>query len=346
MKTRFIFLLMVLIILALCACSSQSNVQPTPTPSATSKIELTPAPTATPTPTQSTVSYTTGLPLDVIPEYKPVGVVIENSAAARPQFGLQSADVVYEAPVEGCTRFFCIFNDNLPEKIGPVRSARLYFIKIQQEWDSAFVHFGGPSSGYSNVYTSASDHIDVRIDFIKGKYNDYYWRDNSKSAPHNAFTNVKALQTLLEEPATIRPMIFDSAIEYPGQTISDITLPFYTGAVTYKYDASQDLLTRHMDDKPFIDAETDQAVQVKNLVIQYCSFGHGDEAKGRWLCELLGSGKAEFVIGGKHIVGTWERENYESKTTYKDSGGKEIVLRPGNTWIAIHPDSEKVTVNY
>ncbi len=350
---KMLFIIIATLMLFLCACSEKEisetpTIEPTEASTVTPTIVPTEAPTVAPTVEPTVVpvarSYTTGLPIDSIPIYKPVGVMIENSKAARPQTGLQVADIVYEAPVEGCTRFFCIYNDTLPSVAGPVRSARLYYIKIQQEWDCAYVHFGGPESGKSNVYRASSDHIKTRINLIKGAFNDYYWRTDDRKAPHNAYTDVEKCQELVKEESKVRSFLYADVSEYTGETISSVTLPFYSGEVTYKYDDKNDMLLRYMGDKEFTDAETGEAIKVKNLIVQYVKFYHGGEAKGRWLCDQLGSGKAEFFIAGKHIIGTWERESYEVPTIYKDAEGKEIVLTPGNTWIALHPKKVDIVV--
>ncbi len=319
MKSKLSRILLVFLTAILLSACSPQQPEVTQTPTQTIK------PTLKPTP--SILSKTTGLPIPNEREYKPVAVMIENSPACRPQTGLQAADVVYEAPVEGCTRFMCIYNDNLPEKVGPVRSARIYFIKAQQEWDSAYVHFGGASSGQANVYGSSSSHINTRIDFIKGNYNSYYWRSREKSSPHNVFTNVEKCQSLMKEESTGRTLTFDQDKVYEGKSITEVTLPFYSGEVTYKYDSKKDKLIRYMNGKEFIDAATDSAVEVQNLVVQYHKFYHGNELYGRWLCDQLGSGKADFFIGGVHIEGTWSRKSYDSPTIYKDSEGNEIVLK-------------------
>ena len=340
-----IVMMTVTLLIVLCACSTPEEPAATPmaTPAPTPSPK--PVPTSTAEPALVLRSYTTGIPVETLGPYKPIGVMIENNGAARPQSGLQAADIVYEAPVEGCTRFFCIFNDTLPEKVGPVRSARLYYIRIQQEWDCAYVHFGGPESGKANVYTSSSDHIKLRVDFIKGKYCDYYWRQKGKSSPHNAYTNVKELQTLMTEEAKVHTFQYADTLQYTGPGVTEVSLPFYSDVVTYKYSAEKDIFERYMDEKPFIDEATGEVIQVKNLIVQYNEFYHGGEAKGRWLCEQLGSGKADFFVGGKHITGTWEKETYDTPTVYKDGSGNEIVLQPGNTWIAVHPDDKEITVS-
>ena len=216
--------------------------------SACSSAAQTPEPTAEPTPTATAVmrSKTSGQVLEAEVEYKPIGVMIENSSAARPQIGLQAADVVYEAPVEGSiTRFLCIFNDTLPESVGPVRSARLYYIRFAQEWDCAYTHFGGPESGNSNVYTdAAATAISTRIDLIKGQNNNYYWRTGNKGV-HTVHTNVVELQTLVDEESQGRTFLFDENTTYVGDTFTEVALPFNGSDVLYTYDASRDLLIRY-----------------------------------------------------------------------------------------------------
>lgn len=365
-KAAFLFLLITILVLSVTACnkgissdtttgqvmSEATTTRPPATP--TTAPTSSPAPTLTscpsltpePTPVLELRSRTTGLIIDEQVPFMPVGVMIENSTAARPQTGLQVADIVYEAPVEGCTRFFCIYNDDMPQNVGPVRSTRLYFVRMQQEWDSAFVHAGGPQSGLSNVYTDAAAHIDTRIDITKGTYARYYWRIDERAAPHNAYVSPAKCQQLMQSESQSRTFTFAEDVEYAGKTVSTVVLPFYIGEVIYRYDAASDQLLRYSGSKPFIDADTQKAISVQNLIVQYNYFYHGNETLGRWLCDLLGQGTADFFIGGKHITGSWERSSYDKPTIYRDQNGIEIVLLPGNTWIALHPDNRKISISY
>lgn len=157
MKRIFLGILILLLCFAITACKPTAEPEPTPTatPAATPTATLAPSPSPTAVPTPSPTPFvnrsnTTGLAYDG--EYKPVMVVIENSPQARPQTGLQSADVVYEVPVEGSiTRFVCVFSDTVPEGVMPVRSGRVSFLYIQQEWNAVFMHFGGSGSGMSGA---------------------------------------------------------------------------------------------------------------------------------------------------------------------------------------------------
>ena len=117
-----------------------SPLRPEPSsPEESSSLPLPIVPEPDPEPVY--ISPTTGREFSKQREFYPILVMIENSRDARPQTGLMQADVVYEAPVESTiTRFACLFNDTLPTLAGPVRSARMYYLGIQQEWDSIFMH--------------------------------------------------------------------------------------------------------------------------------------------------------------------------------------------------------------
>lgn len=294
-------------------------------------------------------------------EYKPVGVMIENQVACRPQSGLQSADIVYEANVEySITRFLAIFNDNTPDFIGPIRSARVYFMRLQQQWNCGYFHFGGPGGDDSiNIKGSSSKHIAQWHNLIGG-HRGYWWReyDGSKIpapyAPHNVFTTVERLQSLMTEVTDVKaPLTFSQTNSYgdSGKTVDSIVLHWIKGStVTYRYDAEKDKLIRYSNSGasavPHIDNNTGNAIEVQNLVVQYCKYSLHADGIHR-IVTLLGSGKAEFFIGGKHITGTWSRSAYTEPTVYLDADGNEIVFTAGNTWIAIHPTSTAAaTVTY
>ncbi len=88
-------------------------------------------------------SPVTGLDFDGL--YRPMVVQISNSAEARPHWNLSEADIVYESIYWGPahTRYTAIYNDNHPDYVGSIRSARVNHCEIRQEWDAPFVYFGG-----------------------------------------------------------------------------------------------------------------------------------------------------------------------------------------------------------
>lgn len=121
-------------------------------------------------------------------------VVIENHPDARPQSGLDKASIVYETLAEGgITRFLAVFQENEVAEIGPVRSARIYFLDWVLEYDALFAHIGG------NI--AALDQIGpLKIQDINQFYNaNYFWRDNSRVAPHNVYTTTDKLRAAGEK---------------------------------------------------------------------------------------------------------------------------------------------------
>ena len=199
---RSFFCLLLGALLCLCAC--QKTGQPDASQSSepqSSMIESSlPLPTE-PEPEPEPIVYrslTSGRTYAEQPDFYPIMVMIENSRDARPQTGLMQADVIYEAPVESTiTRFACLFNDTLPVVAGPVRSVRMYYLGIQQEWDCIFMHYGGPdlSGSEATVYGSKYDYVRVRLNGIWGKYDDYFWRSSDRKAPHNVYTSRNSIPT-------------------------------------------------------------------------------------------------------------------------------------------------------
>jgi hypothetical protein len=343
MKKSFLVILALMIILALAGCGGQQTPSPSPTP------EVTPSPTPSPTPVPTievvptpdpNISKTTGLKFTG--EYKPVMVVIENSPSARPQTGLQTADVVYEIPVEGAiTRFVCVFSDNIPEGVMPVRSGREPFLHIQREWNAAFMHYGGSGANTNLPYTFYGNEmhgsIKIDIDGMQGKWSDYYYRVKGKGAPHNVMGNPQMAQKLYDYSPEPLGWLFDANVSYQGDAVTEINLAMCSNDdnfVSYTYDATSDTYLRSMNGKAFKSAETDKQVSVKNIIAQYSTYDTPDIFK---MWKLVGDGKADIYIGGKLIKGTWKKESEDSKTIYYDAAGKQIVLKPGNTWIELCP---------
>lgn len=346
MKRIVLWVLIALAMMSLIGCQAapeQPEMTPTPSLKPAKTAESTLAPTPVPTPHIG--SYTTGLPFEG--EHKPIMAVIENSPAARPQLGLQTADVVYEVPVEGSiTRFVCIFSDHVPEEIMPVRSGRVTFLLLQQEWDAIIMHWGGSGSGVSGApaYTffgnELHDKIKIDVDGWSGKWNDYYKRVKDKRAPHNVKGNPLLVQQLYDYSPKPLDWKFDSQVTYSGDDVTQISLSMCShddNFVSYTYDSAQDVYLRSMAGKAFKSAETDKQVSVKNIIVQYSTYDSKDVYK---VWNMIGTGSADIHIGGKLIKGSWEKKSVDTQTMFYDDKGNQIVLKPGNTWIHIHPQKD------
>ena len=245
--------------------------------------------------------------------------------------------------VEGSiTRFVCLFSDNVPEEAMPIRSGRVNFLDIQQEWDAILMHFGGSGDGkptaapftfYGNEL-HAKEKID--LDGLYGKNTkDYFYRVKNIKAPHNVMGNPALAQKLYNYSPKPLDWQFDSNATYSGTDATEIKLSMCSNDedfVSYKYDAAKDVYLRSMGGKVFKSAETGEQVAVKNIIVQYSTYEKIDVYK---VWKLTGEGNADFYIGGKLVKGTWSKETPQSQTMFYDDKGQPIVLKPGNTWIEI-----------
>ena len=147
-KKRFlVFFLLLFSIFFLFACSSNLSHSPAPKSiEKNNKKEISEVPTFI-----TNASITTGDTASTSDSH-PFIVSVENSVASRPHSGLYKADIVWEMEVEyGITRFLAVFNDELPDKVGPVRSARHYFLPIIKQMNAPFYHFGGSKFAYNEI---------------------------------------------------------------------------------------------------------------------------------------------------------------------------------------------------
>ncbi len=366
MKKLLALVLAFLALLLLGACGAQESVDSqAPLPSSVLVPSTQPSKEASQEPTLY-YSPTTGMAYDTPPEYKPISVMVENQAQARPQTALQQADIIYEAMAEGdITRFMCIFNDQKPTVVGPVRSARLYYINMQKEWDSPLVHYGGPddSKSPSYIYGESTKYIKVRVDGVKGTYSKYFWRDKSRSAPHNVYTNLVKIQDELYDytPNNRIHFSFSDNPGYSGDTVDTVSLPYVTDKenfVTFQYDSAKDKFFRFEKGKAFEvrtvsedengkQSTVTEPLSVQNLIVQYAqTYVRKNDGGGRRMVEMVGEGKCEYFIGGKYISGYWERESLDDSTQYYADNGLPIILKPGNTFIAVHPDNKEIGITY
>lgn len=360
---RSFFCLLLGALLCLCACqkTEQPDASQNSEPQSSMIESSLPLPTE-PEPEPEPIVYrslTSGRTYAEQPDFYPIMVMIENSRDARPQTGLMQADVIYEAPVESTiTRFACLFNDTLPVVAGPVRSVRMYYLGIQQEWDCIFMHYGGPdlSGSEATVYGSKYDYVRVRLNGIWGKYDDYFWRSSDRKAPHNVYTDLTYVKEQYPDYVCSRTQhwSFGDTPSTSAVSAARVHIPFVSSKepnVEFVYDAASKTYLRYENGEPFytytVDASGNsekQQVAVNNLIVQYISMRTLNDADHHRIINMIGSGDCEIFIQGKQISGSWERTSASDVTHYYDAYGREITFAAGNTWVALQPDSKTITV--
>ncbi|HSH18527.1 MAG TPA: DUF3048 domain-containing protein [Candidatus Saccharimonadales bacterium] len=290
----------------------------------------------------------TGLVVTSEQQARPVtGVMIENSADARPQSGLKEAGVVFEAISEyGVTRFLALYQESAPGNIGPVRSARPYFLDWAQAFDANYAHVGGSPEALQLIKDRGMRDLDQF--FNAGAYR----RVRERFAPHNMYTTMDQLTAAAtargygkstftplprkdkEQPAKTPTVPTAKAINF------GISGAFYN--VRYDYDPATNSYKRVMGGSPHIDNESKAQLDPKVVValaMPYSLMADGYHSQ----YNTVGSGNMLVFQDGSVTPGTWSKADPKAQFEFKDGAGAAIKLNPGQTWITVLGDITKAT---
>lgn len=278
----------------------------------------------------------------------PLGVMIENHPEARPQSGLSYASVVYEAIAEGgITRFLSIFGPNDATKVGPVRSARPYYVDWCNEYDCYYAHVGGNYDALREKIPA--DNVKDLDQFANGKH---YHRELKKNVAleHTMYSDTKTLYELAESKKWKTPLRDDYSIysflddseaksvtvgSAASKIIVDFSAPQYK--VEYTYNATDNNYARSLAGVPHVDAIENRALAPKNIIIQHISRSPITTKinESGWAMPTVGSGKAVIYQAGRKIEGTWKKASKYDRTLFMDDKGEKISLYRGQTWVEI-----------
>ena len=283
----------------------------------------------------------------------PLAVVIENFPDARPQSGYSAASIIYEAITEGgITRTLAIFGPNDAPEVGPIRSARLFFMDWVKEYDAFFAHDGGNEDALANI--GAYNIKDLKT------AQKYFWRDNKGKNVAYEHTEYSATTKLYEYAKSLK---FDTASSNFETLKFTVEKPITSGGknveidfsknpsykVKWQYDAASNSYNRFLAGKAHSDRNGGEQIKAKNIIVQEVSRTlqpHGSYGDENWLFQTTGSGKVQIFNNGNETVGTWKKTSRDSRTKFYDSQGAQIEFVPGQTWYEIiAPDVSTVTVS-
>lgn len=278
-------------------------------------------------------------PHGVVPDRPALAIKVENAPEARPQTGLNDADVVFEEPVEGgYTRFIAVYQCTESPRVGPVRSGRMTDPDV-------LVQFGRPALGYAGGVEAVKDSI-ARAGLIDVNYivaARAYTRDDARVAPHNLYTTTKALYKAARShdgaPQPIFP--YDRELTPKAKRIGSAHLPFSSVSDVYwTWNRKRSVWLRSHGVTPHETTDGGQVSATDVVILQVeVRPGHILDAAGNPspVVTLTGSGRAYVLRDGRMITGTWERRTLSDVTTLVAKDGSRIALAPGRTWVELLP---------
>jgi hypothetical protein len=327
---------------------ASASPSPTPLPSPSGTFDNSP----TPLPPGWVYSDLDGVaaPADLAHRL-PIAVMVDDNIIARPQSGFSSASIVYQAPADGGEdRYMLIFQEGTASDIGPVRSARPYFVYWAAEYKAGFGHFGGDDVSLQKTIPSMAKNI-YNMDALSGDSCPYN-RIATRAAPHNAYTNTAALLSCaarIGQPSTYQGLLdrtfVDAAPVAERPASASITIPYRTGTVGYQYDPATDSYLRSVDGDSQIDPADNQQVTARNVIVLFQAVSYFNEPghNARPVVANVGSGKALVFEEGKAITATWKKTSNTALTRLYDSSGNEIPLVRGEIFIQCVPIGTSVT---
>src|SRR3954466_6167054 len=317
-----------------CGGSSHHKVEaaPTPTPSAT------PSPTPTTAPVLCPLTGAAPKPGQTV-NRAPLAVKIDNIDLARPQSGIDKADVVVEELVEGgLTRLFAVFQCDSATNLGPIRSARSSDADML-----ALLH--GSVFGYSGANPAALPPIRAHGNTVLIADDDvpaYFHRSSARPAPHSVYSDTKTVLNAglaRRKNLTAPKPLFtygDAPASAPAATNATMSWP--EASAGWRWNGSSWLRTQNGTPDVMTDGSRVKAGNVVIMQIRIGSTGIRDVAGNASPLDITtGSGKVWILRDGKMVVGTWKRPGIASKLRFVDAAGAPLTLHTGRTWIELLP---------
>lgn len=293
----------------------------------------------------------TGLPGDAAARGRPALIVkIDNvDDGARPQWGVNQADIVFEEKVEGPnSRFAAVFQSTSADKVGPIRSGRTTDIAIASPFDRPLFAFSGANPTFRPLIHEAA-----LVDLGEDLQPQAYSRDGTRQAPHNLVSSTERLWALDDADRPPPSMFtFRTGDEPPknGRTVAGVRYDWGGGqnGVAFAWNADDKVWERFQNGTPHVDADGVQIAptNVVLLSVTYVDTGVTDAA-GTPVPEaqLEGSGDAWVFSAGQLVQGTWKKSTVDAMPVLIDSDGREITVNRGRTWVALVPGGTPTVAN-
>jgi hypothetical protein len=267
-----------------------------------------------------------------------LGVKIENTPEARPQSGLDRADIVFEEVVEGgITRFWGFFNSAAPENVGPIRSVRSMDPNIILPFGGIVTFSGGTEDNVALVRATGLVTVD------ENNAGDAFFREPTRPAPHDLYGRTALLWGFGGTPVPPEPQLqyLKKGATFTGEPVESFHVGLDMGYdMSYVWDATKGGWNRFQQRiEPFMAAGFPETqIAPTNVIVQFIPYGSGADG------DVMGTGEAWIFSNGQLIRGTWAKAYSPAPTVFADATGAPIELTPGRTWIELAPIGTPVEV--
>ena len=288
---------------------------------------------------------------------RPLAVMIDTVIGDAQHAGLQDSYVNYEIIVEGgLTRIMAIYKDKEVGIIGPIRSARDYFVDYALEHDAVYAHFGWSPNAETAIKNLNVKNINGMTD------SDPYMRDRNLPSPHNVFSSTKRLRSYFskkgyEDYSTDWKVFTYSAqevqldqqesgnyLDSDLQSASKVSMTYsYSENRSYTYDSTNQYYLRSKNGSAHIDRKSGEQLHYKNIIIMKVE-NKTIDSEGRQQLQTTGTGTGFYITDGNALPITWKKDSRSSKTKYTYGNGSEVILNNGNTFIQIVPIDSKIVI--
>ncbi len=287
------------------------------------------------------VAPLTGLPTDRASAERPALMVkVDNHPRARPQTGLEKADIVFDLRAEGVTRFAAVFQSEVPDPVGPVRSSRTSDFDLLRGLDTPL--YG--SSGGNDHVTNGLRALPI-VELTNRTRNEYF-RDFSRPAPHNLYVNGSELYALAPADLPVPGPWFEfrsADDELPASAVAatgPVSVAFTDSPlVTHEWDAAVGGWLRTQDGAPHTTIDGDQLAP-ENVLVFVTDYSTSPADAISPEVRSTGTGRLVALTAGHIITGTWERATAEDKPVLRDDDGAVIRLTPGRTWVLLPEEGQ------
>ena len=331
------------------ATDSAAPTVPPPTATLPPPTDTPPPPTPTDVPASTPFAGTTTASPTPLASVAAIGVMIDNDPHARPQTGLNAASVVYEMPAEfNLTRFLAIYFANAPKTVGSIRSTRPYFATVMTEYGGGLVH----CLDVPGVSTILDQGNVFNFDLCRGAGEEGAFRVSSRPAPFNLYVNAALLQgeLRLRPPRHAAALLQRAPLPSTASDATSVSIvypypehPEYAHTVQWSWNGQA--YERQQDGDVHREADgtvvtTDVVVVQRTRVLPTRYFGEA----GYHVVDLIGSGDATILAGGKSLSVHWKRTGIDQPTVFTDAAGHTLALPTGRVFFDVVPTDAKVDV--